>query len=51
MASAVQPLIAAPDRTLDPAKADTAIFYAINNCQVGLVGISFGNFPHQAGRG
>ena len=44
MASAVQPLIAAPDRTLDPAKADTAIFYAINNCQVGLVGISFGNF-------
>ena len=44
MASAVQPLIAAPDETLDPAKADTAIFYAINNCQVGLVGISFGNF-------
>ena len=28
----------------DPAKADTAIFYSINNAQKGLVGISFGNF-------
>ena len=44
MASAVQPLIAGPDEALDPAKADTAIFYAINNCRVGLIGISFGNF-------
>ena len=44
MASAVQPLISDPAEMLDPAKADTAIFYAINNCRVGLVGISFGNF-------
>ena len=44
MASAVQPLISDPGEMLDPAKADTAIFYAINNCRVGLVGISFGNF-------
>ena len=44
IASAVQPLIAGPDEALDPAKADTAIFYAINNCRVGLIGISFGNF-------
>jgi len=28
----------------DPDKADTAIFYSINNAQKGLVGISFGNF-------
>src|SRR5208282_3140411 len=28
----------------DPAQADTAIFYSINNAQKGLVGISFGNF-------
>jgi len=28
----------------DPDKADTAIFYSINNAQAGLVGISFGNF-------
>ena len=29
---------------LDPRKADTAIFYSINNTQTGLRGISFGNF-------
>ena len=28
----------------DPARADTAIFYSISNCQEGLRGISFGNF-------
>ncbi|HLN23205.1 MAG TPA: malonyl-CoA decarboxylase [Patescibacteria group bacterium] len=28
----------------DPLKADTAIFYSINNAHKGLVGISFGNF-------
>lgn len=28
----------------DPAKADTAIFYSISNCQRGLAGVSFGNF-------
>jgi len=28
----------------DSAKADTAIFYSINNAQKGLAGISFGNF-------
>ena len=44
MTSAVQTLIDAPDDALDPAEADTAIFYAINNCRTGLVGIAFGNF-------
>jgi malonyl-CoA decarboxylase len=29
---------------LDPAKADTAIFYSINNCLVGLRNVPFGNF-------
>ncbi len=28
----------------DPQKADTAVFYSINNCHAGLQGISFGNF-------
>lgn len=28
----------------DPADANTAIFYSITNCQIGLRGISFGNF-------
>ncbi len=37
--------IIGPDRTeIDPADADTAIFYSINNCHAGLKGISFGNF-------
>ncbi len=44
MTSAVQTLIDAPEGTIDPGEADTAVFYAINNCQAGLVGISFGNF-------
>jgi len=40
---AIGPLLEAP--TPVPASAaDTAVFYSINNCQRGLVGISFGNF-------
>jgi len=35
----------APDRQpLNPAEADTAVFYSISNTQNGLRGISFGNF-------
>ena len=48
MAGAIQPLLvqdsdddAARHRA---ARADTAIFYSISNCQDGLRGISFGNF-------
>jgi malonyl-CoA decarboxylase len=48
LAGAVQPLLvqdgdddAARERA---ARADTAIFYSISNCQDGLRGISFGNF-------
>jgi malonyl-CoA decarboxylase len=37
--------ILAADRTMvSPAKAQTAVFYSISNCQTGLRGISFGNF-------
>ncbi len=48
LAAAVQPLLA-PDGGEDAARArearaDTAIFYSISNCQRGLRGVSFGNF-------
>ncbi|WP_052214761.1 malonyl-CoA decarboxylase [Belnapia sp. F-4-1] len=44
LAAAVQPLLARDEPPADPARADTAIFYSISNCQEGLRGISFGNF-------
>ncbi len=54
LATAVQPLLERIDdtdrATLDEtrrklaARADTAIFYSISNCQDGLRGVSFGNF-------
>ena len=40
---AVQPLLAEERETLSASDADTAVFYSISNCQVGLAGISFGN--------
>jgi len=44
MSERVQPLLDPDAPLLDPAQADTAMFYSINNTQVGLRGISFGNF-------
>ena len=44
MADSVQGLLDEKAPVQDPAEADTAIFYSINNCQRGLDGISFGNF-------
>ncbi|GAA0566685.1 malonyl-CoA decarboxylase [Craurococcus roseus] len=49
LASAVQPLLARDGdgehaAARRAARADTAIFYSISNCQEGLRGISFGNF-------
>lgn len=44
MATSVQSLLDTGQERVDPAKADTAIFYSINNCQRGLRGVSFGNF-------
>ncbi|MEJ2593224.1 MAG: malonyl-CoA decarboxylase family protein, partial [Candidatus Thiodiazotropha sp.] len=44
VSATISPLIdpAAPER--DPAQADTAVFYSINNALTGLRGVSFGNF-------
>jgi len=44
MSAAVGELLDPASPVLDTALADTAVFYSINNTQVGLRGISFGNF-------
>lgn len=44
IADSIQALLDEEAPVLDPAKADTAIFYSISNAQRGLAGISFGNF-------
>jgi len=41
---AIAPLLADDRRPISPERARTAVFYSISNCQVGLKGISFGNF-------
>jgi malonyl-CoA decarboxylase len=44
MPDAVQPLLDLEATTREPARASTAAFYSINNCQPGLRGVSLGNF-------
>lgn len=44
IADQVQPLLDPNAEQTDPADADTAVFYSINNTQTGLRGISFGDF-------
>ncbi len=44
MADKVQPLLDRDSPILPVGEADTAIFYSISNCQVGLKGVSLGNF-------
>jgi malonyl-CoA decarboxylase len=44
IADSIQALLDPKAPVLDPAAADTAIFYSISNAQAGLAGISFGNF-------
>lgn len=44
MADTIAPLVDPSAPVADPAAADTAIFYSINNCHAGLKGVSFGNF-------
>ena len=44
MADRVQPLIDPLAPVGDPASADAAIFYSINNCLEGLRGVTLGNF-------
>jgi malonyl-CoA decarboxylase len=43
MSAEVQPLLDPASAVGDPARADTALFYSITNCQEGLRGVSFGN--------
>lgn len=40
----IQALLDPAREALDPARATTAVFYSISNCQPGLAGISFGAF-------
>ena len=42
--SEVAPILAMDAAVGDPRKARCAVFYSITNCQVGLRGVSFGNF-------
>jgi len=44
LAGDLEPLLDINAPVLDPEKADTAIFYSINNCLQGLRNIPFGNF-------
>jgi malonyl-CoA decarboxylase len=44
LADSIESLLALEDGRHEAARADTAIFYSINNCQDGLRGISFGSF-------
>jgi malonyl-CoA decarboxylase len=44
MADNVQVLLNEESPAGDPKEADTAVFYSISNAQMGLTGISFGNF-------
>lgn len=44
MTESIQTLIGHDRTQLNPAKADTAVFYSINNCHEGLYGIPFGSF-------
>jgi malonyl-CoA decarboxylase len=43
-ATTIELLIRVDHEIQDPRKADTATFYSISNCHLGLHGISFGNF-------
>ncbi len=44
IADAIAPILSDTHEVLDPAKATTAVFYSISNCQRGLAGVSFGHF-------
>ena len=44
MPAAIDTILAEGREAIAPAKATTATFYSISNCQKGLRGISFGNF-------
>src|SRR5678810_395320 len=55
ISTTVAPLLDPDSPEVDPARADSAMFYSITNCQDGLRGISFGNLlikqvVHELGR-
>jgi len=41
---AIAPILLGNREPIDPARANTAVFYSISNCQRGLAGVSFGSF-------
>jgi malonyl-CoA decarboxylase len=41
---AIAPILSDKREVVDPARATTAAFYSITNCQRGLAGVSFGHF-------
>jgi malonyl-CoA decarboxylase len=41
---AIAPILAGKREVVEPARATTAVFYSITNCQRGLAGVSFGHF-------
>ena len=43
-AASIQSLLAEERQVLPAGEATTAVFYSISNCQLGLRGVSFGNF-------
>lgn len=44
LADTIAPLLDVDQPVIEPKRADSVIFYSINNCLAGLKGISFGNF-------
>jgi len=42
--ASISELLSPDSQSLDPGRADTAVFYSISNCLDGLRGIPFGNF-------
>jgi malonyl-CoA decarboxylase len=41
---AIAPILSDKREAVDPARATTAVFYSITNCQRGLAGVTFGHF-------
>jgi malonyl-CoA decarboxylase len=41
---AIAPILTKERKVIEPARATTAVFYSISNCQRGLAGVSFGSF-------
>jgi malonyl-CoA decarboxylase len=42
--TAIAPILTSQRESIQPDKANTAVFYSISNCQRGLAGVTFGHF-------